>query len=163
MAKAYATLQEAFDARVRVTANGCLLWTGNIARHGYGTLCFQYEDMYAHRIAWRLHYGAWPTLHVCHHCDNRACVKWEHLFEGDDKANVQDAARKNRMGRPNTIPQHIREEIRAKLALRIPQRTVAREYGISQGTVSEINRGLHENAGREQDYTQIMRKRSFIP
>ena len=44
----------------------------------------------AHVIAWFLHYGVWPTLCICQLCDNRTCVRWDHLFEGTHKDNAQD-------------------------------------------------------------------------
>ena len=42
-------------------------------------------------------YGTLPQKNLCHKCDNPACVRISHLFEGTQKENVDDARSKGRM------------------------------------------------------------------
>jgi hypothetical protein len=77
----------------------CLLWVGPKNKGGYGR-CFRLKSLYynplAHRVAFWLKWRRWPIPNACHHCDNPACVKWEHLFEGSHSDNFKDMHRKGR-------------------------------------------------------------------
>src|SRR5262252_6678342 len=91
---------ERFWAKVKRAEVGCWEWLGTRLDTGYG--CFSVGSgpgnrHRAHRYSWELHYGPIPDgLQVIHHCDNRACVRPEHLFLGDHNMNMQDAVRKDR-------------------------------------------------------------------
>jgi hypothetical protein len=86
--------------------SGCILWTANVSRIGYGRIqigskrngtrrCAQ-----AHRVAWELLRGPIPDgLFVLHKCDVRSCVNVNHLFVGTQMENVLDAAAKGHMDR----------------------------------------------------------------
>lgn len=74
----------------------CWVWTG-ATRNGYGVLNVEHRAVYAHRISHILHKGPIPEgLEVLHRCDNRPCIKPEHLFPGTQLANVQDMHAKGR-------------------------------------------------------------------
>ena len=55
----------------------------------------------AHRIAWMLHTGSYPTDKTIYHtCDNPGCVNPSHLFEGTQQDNIADMVAKGRQGGP---------------------------------------------------------------
>lgn len=48
----------------------------------------------AHRLSWALHFGKVPDgLFVCHKCNNKACVRPDHLYLATPKQNHSDAIR----------------------------------------------------------------------
>ncbi len=84
---------------------GCWLWTacrqsfqGKTKRPGYGKIGDGSSSRYAHRVSWELHYGPIPEgKDVLHDCDNPGCVRPDHLFLGDQPANMRDAWKKGRL------------------------------------------------------------------
>jgi hypothetical protein len=84
----------------------CWEWKGALDRHGYGQVGWVEEGKpkhgSAHRLSYRTFVGPIPDdLFVCHRCDNRKCIKPDHLFLGTHRDNMADAMRKGRLvGRP---------------------------------------------------------------
>lgn len=80
---------------------GCWEWVGTIKPEGYGAFCWREKSkapMLAHRVSYLLEHDSIPDgLHVLHRCDNRRCVRPDHLFVGTRTDNMQDAARKGRI------------------------------------------------------------------
>lgn len=75
---------------------GCLVWQ-KTTRDGYGLIWYRGKAVSAHRLAWLLSYGEIPAgMQVLHKCDNRACIRLDHLFLGTQRDNVQDAISKDR-------------------------------------------------------------------
>ena len=90
-------LETRFWSKVHKT-EGCWLWTASRRRDGYGYISVYGMMSAAHRVAWRLSYGDIPPgLFVLHHCDNKVCVRPDHLFLGTQKDNVHDAISKGRL------------------------------------------------------------------
>jgi hypothetical protein len=89
----------------------CWEWMGRIERTGYGRLRFNSEMYSAHRAAWVLENGAIPDgIMVMHRCDNRKCVRPDHLFLGTHADNMKDMTDKGRQAKgidhPNKLKTH---------------------------------------------------------
>jgi hypothetical protein len=130
-----------------------------------------------HRQAYRITYGKLRRKQlVCHHCDNPPCGNPDHLFKGSHRDNTQDARRKGRLAigahhgtktRPERVHRgegHYRtrltdtqiEEIerRGREANHRPHQrdglcsSLAKEFNVSLGTVSNILSGHPRGRGR---------------
>lgn len=92
-------IAERFWSKVQKT-DGCWIWTASRTLNGYGQIGnpdVPTRLSFAHRVSWELHFGPIPPgMYVCHHCDNPACVRPDHLFLGTAHDNHTDMVRKGR-------------------------------------------------------------------
>lgn len=96
------TYAQRFWARV-YQSRTCWLWTGPVNQFGYGQFSFAGHTIHAHRVSYAIAYGVpSPGLCICHHCDNRGCVRPDHLFAATQGDNLRDMVRKGR--HPETVP-----------------------------------------------------------
>lgn len=132
-------------------SGACWVWTGCRDRHGYG----QFKPpapvkklIGAHRMSWMIANSEVPAgLHVCHRCDNRACVNPAHLFVGTNADNVRDRQQK---GRTKSVrgEEHPGAKIGAVEVVAIremvkqgaPQSEVSARFGIGNTQVGRIAR-----------------------
>jgi len=142
-------LIEAFEVRICPEPNtGCLLWTGELDKKGYGRLLIARnpsKHVAAHRLAFYLKHERWPKPCALHRCDTPACVNVDHLFEGTVLDNNQDRAVKGRNARifgerhPNSkLTDEQCDFVRAST---LPGRTLARMLNASPVTICQIRKG----------------------
>ena len=82
---------------------GCWEWIGRFGNAGYGQVKRNGKNKGAHRISYELTHGAIPAgLCVLHRCDNRKCVRPDHLFLGTKRDNTRDMIQKGRAKKPYT-------------------------------------------------------------
>jgi hypothetical protein len=92
-------IDERFWEKVRKEPGGCWIWTAGTDKDGYGM--FQVAARVTRRAPkWIYERMVGPVpdgLHVCHHCDEAACVNYEKcLFIGTPLDNMRDRNRKGR-------------------------------------------------------------------
>lgn len=150
------TLEERFFEKVK-KSSGCWHWVGCKNAGGYGCMrSTNNATALAHRISWQLARGTIPPgMDVLHTCDVPDCVNPAHLFIGDAATNMADMAMKGRH-RSKTKPSSVaRGEshyaaklttelvayIRERAIRRGAQRSLARELGLSEATISLVVRG----------------------
>lgn len=89
-------LEDRFLKHVK-KGDGCWEWTGSKFVSGYGRININGKTYRAHRLSAQLYLDNYTEeLLVCHTCDNRICVRPDHLFMGTAFDNMQDMSRKGR-------------------------------------------------------------------
>jgi hypothetical protein len=138
-------VEERFWERVdRGDGTGCWDWKGPFSKEGYALLATRRFGNRAARISYILHFGPIPRgMYVCHHCDNRRCVRPDHLFLGTTQDNTADmvAKRRHRYGVLHNKAKLTEADIPTIRALRaggLSQQKIADRYGVSQTTISSI-------------------------
>ena len=147
-----------FWAKVNKTS-ACWNWKTGKYSAGYGAFSLHGYNTRAHRFAWELAYGQIPEgLEVCHHCDNPACVRPDHLFLGTQKQNIRDGINKGRIiprrcnpgesnGRAILAADQVQEIKRiyshkgSKYSRQITYRKLAQQFNISRRTIADILKG----------------------
>lgn len=83
----------------------CWNWIGPLDTKGYGMVYIRQKFLRAHRVSYALHFRVKLTLEekLCHRCDNRRCVRPNHLFVGTLSDNTQDMMSKGRWKKPPLI------------------------------------------------------------
>jgi len=131
----------------------CWEWTAGLFGNGYGQFRAGARKVRAHRAVYEMECGPIPVgVFVCHHCDNRKCVRPEHLFLGTAADNAHDRDNKGRaraIGTPQPgesnpaakMKQADVSEIRALHDAGFSQRCIARRFRISQAQVANIIHG----------------------
>jgi hypothetical protein len=103
------SVAERFWARVS-KGDGCWEWQGSVGSHGYGQLSSSPPNkrmLTTHRLSWELHHGEVPDgLMVLHHCDNKQCVRPDHLYVGTHSDNLRDMWQRGQRYRGHVLPRH---------------------------------------------------------
>lgn len=133
----------------------CWEWKRALAWNGYGLFTVaHHQQVRAHRFYYVIYKGPLPPSTsgprtsgyqvIRHQCHNRLCVNPAHLLPGTLKQNTQDmlnAGRYHGIGEDNLGAKLTTRQVRAiRLDTRHPL-DIAAEYGLSRGTVSNIQNG----------------------
>lgn len=87
---------------------GCWEWRGCRQKKGYGQFSIGSNlHVQAHRYSYQISVGPIPDgLFVCHHRDNKGCVRPDHLFLGTNRENILDASAKGLLSNQNKDKTH---------------------------------------------------------
>jgi hypothetical protein len=126
----------------------CVLFKGSLGRGGYGQLKVNGKMIRANRLALELHLGR-PLrngMHALHLCRNKQCYNPFHLYEGTNAQNMHDKIKDGTNPVGETNPRAILTEeevieIRALIKGNANQTALARQYGVSRCTISDIKLG----------------------
>lgn len=136
-------IEKPFWSRVNKTET-CWEWTGG-THQGYGRIVFKCQDLETHRVSWILENGAIPDgLWALHKCDNRKCVRPDHLFLGDIVINTLDRDSKNRQvkGSRSHLAKLNDEQVKTMRVIYRDGKSsacvLAARFGISKSTVHRI-------------------------
>lgn len=131
----------------------CWVWTAATYPSGYGMFYMGDERgvIGAHVASRIISHGSVPEgLRVLHHCDNRPCVRPEHLFTGTQKQNIHDMLAKGRnvdLGLPGSANPWAKfteqqvVNIRERFANGERGRALAVEFRVVPNTISRIVTG----------------------
>lgn len=97
---------ERFWSKV-LKGESCWEWSGPQFPNGYGRFNARGWDysILAHRAVYQLSVGSIPDgMVIMHLCDNRLCVRPDHLRAGTQAENIRDMLSKGRGGRTGPKP-----------------------------------------------------------
>ncbi len=127
---------------------GCWEWPLAPNTPGYGHFRFNGKTYQAHRASYEVNVGPIPDgLCVLHTCDNRLCVRPDHLWLGTKTDNMRDMIAKGRKrGGPRPGEAHHSAklsdaDVAAIRASTDSQTALARRYGVHQSHISRIKSG----------------------
>ena len=142
----------------RFAVGACWEWLGSMSG-GYGQIQFQGKVERAHRVSYLLFVGPIADgLWVLHQCDNKKCVRPDHLRLGTREENAREAVERGRMatGDRNAArlyPERVRRgvdqtnskltdddvrAIRKRYSDGETQAALSKEYGIQASHISLI-------------------------
>lgn len=121
-------------------SDDCWEWTGACFPNGYGHIVQGGKHLLTHRVSYELAFGAVPDgLCVLHRCDNRRCVRPDHLFLGTHQENMDDMRKKGR-SRHQKLRQGDYSMIARLVVIGFSARDIAKTYGVSPNRVRQIAR-----------------------
>jgi len=134
----------------------CWTWSGTRRKDGYGLFWAGGRQVRAHRHAYELANGPIaPNLSVLHSCDNRPCVRPDHLRVGTQRDNMADLTERGhrfspfrgqvQIGSRNRYARLTEADIpaiRARLAKGERHDDIAADYRVHRATISQVARGF---------------------
>lgn len=127
---------------------GCWEWLTTVNHNGYGLIGVTgHGTQRAHRVSWFLHHGEMPPkrMMVLHRCDNRRCVRPDHLFLGTARTNTEDMMIKGRHRAHKGAESHkaklCDDDVRLMRHWAAPTRELSEFFKISPTNVRAIMKG----------------------
>lgn len=122
----------------------CWPWMGCVDDDGYGIFVFRGRRHGAHELALSFSIGEkrHRSLDTCHECDNPPCCNPAHLRFDTRSSNVLDSFARGRSVRARKLTVEQVQLMRERRALGARQKDLAEQFGITDGLVSQIVRGL---------------------
>ncbi len=134
-----------------VKTDGCWNSTYRVLTGGYASLRYGGRQWSAHRFSFFLSNGPIPDgMCVCHRCDNRLCVRPDHLFLGTNADNSADMVTKRRAAsgirnRASKLTPENVAYVHANYGRNglggMSQPALARMFGVSHVAIGKILRG----------------------
>lgn len=126
----------------------CWEWIAG-RNYNYGILSVNKKTVRAHVYSYTLANGEFESgLCVLHRCDNRPCVRPDHLFLGTHADNVRDKVKKGRQAKgerayaTKLTACEVIEMRKIFAAGQVSQRALARQYGITPQSAYRVLRRL---------------------
>lgn len=132
------------------SADECWLWRGDTNKDGYGVFYFKDRKYGAHELALSFTTGEkrHPELETCHACDTPLCCNPKHLRFDTHLSNVREMHERGRARNGSKLTSDKVRIIRERRAMGARQIDLAEQYGVNNGTISMIVRGIRwPNAG----------------
>ena len=135
------TTEQRFWDKVNKT-DTCWVWTASVSGNGYG--CFKWGDKQgrAHRYSAELHGMDITDKIVCHKCDNRLCIRPDHLFVGTQQDNIDDMMSKDRWdGGGKYLRKLTDDQVREIRSSNQTAYRLGKIYGVNKGIIRFIKNG----------------------
>jgi hypothetical protein len=130
--------KQRFWSRVDIKSiDECWEYSGRYS-NGYGVMDINKKHIKAHRYSAEIAGMDITDKLVCHKCDNRKCVNPNHLFTGSYEDNNRDMIMKGRYRATEKTRKLTPEQIREIRADTGRHDLLAKKYGISKATMSNI-------------------------
>jgi hypothetical protein len=129
---------------MRWSSDECLRYPFHVGSHGYGMVCVGRSHTTAHRLVCELAHGppSNPKLHAAHSCGVKTCVNPRHVRWATKLENENDKLGHGTLtrGEKHGCSKLTADDVLAIRASTGSQREIAREFGVTQQTVSDIKR-----------------------
>lgn len=125
----------------------CRIWVGCLVG-GYGLVRYKNKPIKTHQLSWVLKNGPIPKgFEICHHCNNPACFRTDHLWLGTHKQNMQHAAASGVMGKSKGEAHYARKLLSEDVTFirnnsDLPPLQLAQWFDVTSALISKIRRGL---------------------
>lgn len=133
---------------MHLTLSPCVEWLWARTKTGYGALRHEGKVVRAHRLTYcqanNLNLSEIELQHIRHKCDNPGCVNPDHLELGSNMDNVKDKMSRGRQPKGSIHSNSRLTEAQVKNVKFSTEKgsTLAKIYGVSQVTISQIRNGL---------------------
>lgn len=128
--------------------DGCWVWIGAKANTGYGYITHKGKILNSHRLSWKVNIGEIPPgMSVLHKCDNRICVRPDHLFLGTITDNMADKTKKGRqlkgtqMHSSKLTDEDVINIRKQYVPWKVSLTTLGKKYGVHHTTILDVLHG----------------------